>query len=36
MGALCLFKGEFCFKVIERKYNMVANENLKKFSDSLE
>ena len=34
--ALCLFKGEFCFKVIERKNNMAANENLKKFSDSLE
>ena len=25
--ALCLYKGEFRFKVSERKYNMAANEN---------
>ena len=25
--ALCLYKGELCFKVIKRKYNMAANEN---------
>ena len=25
--ALCLYKSEICFKVIERKYNMAAHEN---------
>ena len=25
--ALYLYEGELCFKVIERKYNMAANEN---------
>ena len=25
--ALCLYKSELCFKVIERKYNMAAYEN---------
>ena len=24
--ASCLYKGELCFKVIERKYNIAANE----------
>ena len=26
--ALCLYKGELCFKVIERKYDMAAHKNL--------
>ena len=26
--ALCLYKGEFCFKVIERKCNMANDDNL--------
>ena len=27
--ALCFDKGELCFKVIEKKYNMAANENFR-------
>ena len=34
--ALCLYKGEFRFKVSERKYNMAANENFGHLFEYLE